>query len=178
MSPPPGYPNFIALRYISTLPDRIAPRYSRRVTASVRPALRETDYQRLARFRYALRRFLRFSEDAARRAGVSPAQYQLLLFVRSFGASPPTVADLAERLQVRHQSAVGLVDRCAHGGLVRRRRDARDGRRVRVALTPSGKRTLARLVLEHYRGLAELRAAVPRSVAFPLSPSRKETRHG
>jgi DNA-binding MarR family transcriptional regulator len=136
----------------------------------------EADYQRLARFRYALRRFLRFSEDAARRAGVSPGQYQLLLFVRGFGAKAPAVADLAERLQVRHQSAVGLVDRCAKAGLVRRSRDARDGRRVRVRLTPSGARLIARLVLEHYRGLAELRRAVPRPVAFAIPPGRRGPR--
>jgi len=143
-------------------------------------AFGESDYQQLARFRYALRRFLRFSEEAARRAGISPAQYQLLLFVRSFGRQPPTVGDLAERLQVLHQSAVGLVDRCARSGLVRRRRDAGDGRRVRVELTPPGRRTIARLVREHYLGLAELRRAVPRAIALPPSrfPHRKETRHG
>ena len=136
--------------------------------------LKETDYLRLARFRQALRRFLRFSEEAARRAGITPGQYPLLLFVRGFGKEPPTVADLADRLQVAHQSAVGLVDRCAAAGLVRRRRDPADRRRVRVELTPAGRRLLARLVREHYRGLAELRAAVPRPVAFgiPLAPRR------
>jgi DNA-binding MarR family transcriptional regulator len=138
----------------------------------------ESDYRSLARFRYALRRFLRFSEEAARRAGVSPAQYQLLLFVRSFGEEPPSVADLAERLQIRHQSAVGLIDRCARAALVRRERDAGDARKVRVRLTPSGARLLARLVLEHYRGIAELRRAVPRPVVFRIPVTRKETRHG
>ncbi|HEY1434304.1 MAG TPA: MarR family transcriptional regulator, partial [Thermoanaerobaculia bacterium] len=120
----------------------------------LRRGLREEDYRRLARFRHALRGFLRFSEKAARRAGISPAQYQLLLFVRSFGPKPPAMAELADRLQVRHQSAVGLVDRCARSGLVRRRRDAVDGRRVRVTQTAAGARLVAHLAREHYREVA------------------------
>ncbi len=132
--------------------------------------LTESDYSRLARFRYALRRFLRFSETAARNASVSPAQYQLLLFVRAFPGGWPTVADMAERLQVQHQSAVGLIDRCARAGLIRRERDKRDGRRVRLRLTSAGTRLLARLVLEHYQGLAELRKAIPRQASFQVPP--------
>jgi len=135
------------------------------------PKLRESDYQRLARFRQALRGFLRFSEDAARRAGISPAQYQLLLFVRSLGAHPPAVGDLANRLRVLHQSAVGLVDRCARAGLVRRRRDAVDRRRVRVALTAAGRRLIERLVLEHYREVGELRRAIPRADVLRIPSS-------
>ncbi len=129
--------------------------------AHSRNGLKELDYQRLARFRYALRRFLRFSEDAAREAGISPGQYQLLLFIRSFGDNPPIVAEVAEKLQVRHQSAVGLIDRCERAGLVARHPDAEDGRRVRVALTAKGTRTLSRLVSLHLRELAGFRRAVP-----------------
>jgi DNA-binding MarR family transcriptional regulator len=113
-----------------------------------RPAPREADYRALARFRYALRRFLHFSEAQARAAGISPNQYQLMLFVRGF-PDLPTIADLAERLQIEHQSAVGLVDRSSRAGLVRRRPDAEDGRRVRVALTRSGAALLGRLVAAH-----------------------------
>ena len=101
---------------------------------------------------------------------MSPSQYQLLLFVKDFPAPGPTIADLAERLQIRHQSAVGLIDRCAQGGFVRRRRDAQDNRRVRVQLTALGARLLARLVLEHYRGLADLGAAIPRPLSFRALP--------
>ena len=133
--------------------------------------MKETDYERLARFRYALRRFLRFSETAARKASLSPAQYQLLLFIRAFPGGRPSVADMAERLQVRHQSAVGLIDRCARAGLVRRERDRQDRRRVRLRLTPAGARRLARLVLEHYSGLSELRTAIPRPLSFQVPPS-------
>jgi DNA-binding MarR family transcriptional regulator len=75
-----------------------------------RPA--EERYRRLAEFRYALRRFLRSSENACRRAGVQPTQYQLLLFVQAFPGGRPAVANLADRLQIRHQSTVGLIDRC------------------------------------------------------------------
>ncbi|HEY2798815.1 MAG TPA: MarR family transcriptional regulator [Thermoanaerobaculia bacterium] len=129
--------------------------------ASARNGLKEVDYQRLARFRYALRQFLRFSEDAARDVGISPGQYQLLLFIRSFGGRAPIVAEMAEKLQVRHQSAVGLIDRCERAGLVARRADPDDGRRVRVVLTAKGRRTISRLVSLHLRELAGLRRAVP-----------------
>jgi len=132
--------------------------------------LREADYVRLARFRQALRRFLRFSENAARGAGISPAQYQLLLFVRASPRPGAVISHLAERLQVRHQSAVGLIDRCQRAGLVRREKDARDRRRAFVRLTPKGARVLARLVLEHYRVIAELRSAMPRPLSFQFPP--------
>jgi DNA-binding MarR family transcriptional regulator len=135
-----------------------------------RRRLEEADYARLARFRHALRRFLRFSETAARRAGISPAQYQLMLFIRTTPPPGAGISYLAERLQVRHQSAVGLIDRCQRAGLVRRIVDPRDRRRAFVRLTPKGARVLARLVLEHYRGVAELRAAVPRPLSFQLPP--------
>lgn len=133
--------------------------------------LGDRDYERLARFRYALRRFLRESESAARRAKLTPGQYQLLLFVRSFYPESPSVAALAERLQVRHQSAVGLIDRCAAAGLVRRRRDDEDARRVRILLTGAGDRRLAQLVRDHYSGLDELRRAMPSGSARSIRRS-------
>ena len=120
----------------------------------------EADYRRLADFRYALRRFIRFSEDAAREAGISPSQYQLLLFVRGFPNGPPTIAQLAERLQVAHHSAVGLVDRSVRAGLVERRRDADDRRRVHVGLTDRGREILVRLIRAHSPELDRLAAAL------------------
>jgi DNA-binding MarR family transcriptional regulator len=122
----------------------------------------EADYGRLARFRYALRRFLHFSEAAAREAAISPNQYQLLLFIRGFPGAP-TIADLAERLQIEHQSTVGLVDRSARAGLVRRRRDGHDRRRVRVVLTRRGSAMLARLVAAHSPEFRRLAAALSRT---------------
>jgi DNA-binding MarR family transcriptional regulator len=132
--------------------------------SSDRPAgsVRESDYVRLARFRLALRHFLRFSEAQARAARISPNQYQLMLFIRGFPGSPPTIAELAGRLQVEHQSAVGLVDRSARAGLVRRRPDRVDRRRVRVLLTARGQALLARLVRVHAREFDRLVTTVIR----------------
>jgi DNA-binding MarR family transcriptional regulator len=117
----------------------------------------DEQYRALAAWRYALRRFLRSSENAARREGVSPSQYQLMLFVRAFNAGAPTIADLAERLQIHHQSVVGLIDRSESAGLLRRLPDRRDRRRVRIALTAQGAAILRRLVIENSRTLASLR---------------------
>ena len=113
-------------------------------------AARQSDYARLARFRVALRRFLHFSEAQARSEQISPNQYQLMLFVRGFPGAP-TILELADRLQIQHQSAVGLVDRSERAGLVRRRSDREDRRRVRVELTPDGEKILSRLVAAHAR---------------------------
>jgi DNA-binding MarR family transcriptional regulator len=129
--------------------------------------LSDRDYQRLARWRAALRRFLRFSENAARRAGISPSQHQLLLFVRGFHDGDPAIGDLAECLQLRHQSAVGLVDRCQRAGLVRRRTDPNDRRRVLVELTSRAGRLLDRLTIEHLRELQILRRAFPTALGRP-----------
>jgi DNA-binding MarR family transcriptional regulator len=113
------------------------------------------DYRALAEFRYQIRRFLRFSEEAARRAGLEPAQHQLLLAVKAYDG-PPTVGELAERLQLRHHSVVGLIDRLADCGLVERCRDAGDRRQVCVRLTRKGQAILRRFSLDHR---AELRSA-------------------
>jgi len=107
--------------------------------------LAEAEYQALARFRYALRKFLRFSEEAARASGVTPLQHQLLLAVRGFGRVPPSIRDLAEQLQQRHHSVVELVDRAEEAGLVRRSADPADARRQLVRLTDLGRTTLAGL---------------------------------
>ncbi|HEX4439012.1 MAG TPA: MarR family transcriptional regulator [Thermoanaerobaculia bacterium] len=114
----------------------------------------------MARFRHALRRFLRFSEAQARGVRISPNQYQLMLFIRGFPGPPPSIADLADRLQIQHQSAVGLVDRSARAGLVRRHADTDDRRRVRVVLTERGDRILARLVAAHARQFDRLSRAL------------------
>jgi DNA-binding MarR family transcriptional regulator len=112
-------------------------------------ALADADYRALARFRFALRVFLRFSEDAARDAGVTPNQHQLLLAVRGFPDGAPSITDIAEWLQLRHHSAVELVDRAVEAGLVVRETDATDRRRQRLALTPHGATVLAQLSVAH-----------------------------
>ena len=118
----------------------------------------QADYRTLALFRQRLRRFLRFSERAAASTGLTPRQYQALLAVRGSPSGPLLVGELAAALEIRHHSAVGLVDRLEGLGLVRRHADAADRRRVLVSITARGERTLARLAAAHR---AELRAMAP-----------------
>lgn len=118
--------------------------------------MRKADYEALAAFRHALRRFLRRTEENARAAGVTPQQYQLLLAIKGQpGREWASVSDLAESLQVTHHAAVGLVDRCVRAGLVRREPDPDDRRQVRVILADQGEEVLNRL---SQRNRAELRA--------------------
>lgn len=113
------------------------------------------DYCHLLEVRSGLRRFLRWSEEQARSAGLTPAQHQLLLAVRGHPSGrPPTIGELAEHLLLLHHGAVQLVDRAAAAGLVTRTRDAADHRVVRVTLTDEGSRVLESLAARH---LDELR---------------------
>ena len=125
--------------------------------------LKTTDYQALAEFRYQIRRFLRFSEDAARQAGLEPQHHQLMLAVKGAGGnSGPRIAYLAERLQLQHHSVVELVDRLAQRGLIQKNRGADDQREVHVKLTPQGERLLKHLTLHHRE---ELRTTAPALVS-------------
>jgi DNA-binding MarR family transcriptional regulator len=111
----------------------------------------------LAQFRYELRRFLHFSECAALEAGLQPQQHQLLLQVA--GAPEPstvTIAYAAERLELKHNSAVELVDRSEREGLLERVIDAGDKRRVLLRITRKGRQILGRLADDHTRELNEL----------------------
>ena len=104
----------------------------------------------LAWFRYNLRRFLRFSEKAARACGVTPQQHQLMLGIAGFTANgKATISDLAEFLQERNNSVVGLVERAVDSGLVRRRAGRKDRRQVVVSLTPRGEEILSTLTHLH-----------------------------
>jgi DNA-binding MarR family transcriptional regulator len=126
--------------------------------------LGDGDYERILAFRDGLRRFLRWSEDEARRAGLTPAQHQLLLAVRGHRGEPPTVTELAEHLLLRHHSVVGLLDRAESAGLVRREVDAVDKRRVRVVLEARGEQALAQLTALHLDELHELATSLRRVV--------------
>jgi len=120
--------------------------------------LTDRDYQALAGFRHALRLFLRFSEQAARTAGITPAQHQLLLAVRGHaGATAPSSSDLAEALQLRLHSVVELIGRAEANDLVIRHADPDDHRRTLVALTPIGEVHLAHLSLQHRDELLRFR---------------------
>jgi DNA-binding MarR family transcriptional regulator len=120
--------------------------------------LSQADYEQLLGFRTALRRFLRWSEEEARAAGLTPAQHQLLLAVRGHpDPAGPTIGELSEYLVLRHHSVVELVDRAVAAGLARRQRDEDDNRVVRLRLSADGERAieeLARLHLEEIRRLA------------------------
>jgi len=117
------------------------------------------DYKALAEFRYQIRRFLTFSQQAARAAGIDPQQHQLLLAIRGLPEGiKPSIRTLAERLQIRHHSAVELIDRSVAHGLVQRQRDGIDRRQVTIHLTSKGERLLSELSLHHRD---ELRTAGP-----------------
>lgn len=110
----------------------------------------DAEYQALAAFRYALRQFLQFSEDVARRAGITVQQYLAMIAVRGFpGRDRVTVSELAERLRVRHHSAVGLIDRMVAQGLMVRQPGEGDRRQVFVTLTERGRELLEPLAAAH-----------------------------
>lgn len=127
------------------------------------------DLETLSRFRYQLRRFLRFSEEATRRSGVTPLQYLLLLHIGGFpGRDWATVGELAERLQAKHHGAVSLISRCEKAGWVKRSASRSDKRRVEVRLTRKGAKCLAQLARVHRTELLSLQDefAVPDLRAF------------
>jgi len=123
--------------------------------------LKITDYQALAEFRYRIRRFLRFSEKAARQAGLEPQHHQLMLVVKGAGKEAgPSIAYIAERLQLQHHSAVELVDRLVKRGLIKKSCGEADRREVQVKLTPRGERILTQLTLHHREELRTLAPAL------------------
>jgi DNA-binding MarR family transcriptional regulator len=119
-------------------------------TAEIAEPLTKQDFEALARFRFGIRRYLRFSEETVRQHGVTPQQYQLLLAIKGFpGRDWAVVRELADRLQLRHHSVVELVNRAQAQGLVHRTTDPDDARAVRVVLTDRGEHLLDRLSALH-----------------------------
>jgi DNA-binding MarR family transcriptional regulator len=119
--------------------------------------LSKAEYETLASFRYALRQFLRFSEESARAQGIEPQQHQALLAVKGFpGRDWVTISELAERLQIRHHSAVGMVDRLVAHGLLTREPAAGDRRQVHIMLTERGETVLEQLAATHKEELRRL----------------------
>jgi DNA-binding MarR family transcriptional regulator len=137
--------------------------------------LTDSDYQRLLAFRDRLRRFLRWSEQHALAAGVTPAQHQLLLAIRGHTGGAPTIGDVAHHLLLRHHSAVGLVDRAQRVGLVERHVDGGDSRVVRLQLTRLGAERLAHLAAAHLDEISRFAAvgdlSTPSSRPLPPSPA-------
>ncbi|MGN6555811.1 MAG: MarR family winged helix-turn-helix transcriptional regulator [Verrucomicrobiota bacterium] len=126
---------------------------------ATKESITKAQYELLAEFRFALRQFTRFSEEAAHDAGVTPQQHQALLAVKGFpGRDHVSVGELAQRLQLRHHSVVGLVDRLVTERLVARKASSEDRRRVEIRLTNKGERVLEKLSAAHRE---QLRRIVP-----------------
>lgn len=133
------------------------------MTANMRK-ITKAHYETLAGFRYALRRFLRFSENAVRAVGLTPQQHQALLAIKGFpGRDRITIGELADRLQILHHSAVGLADRLGAEGYIRRLADRTDRRQVWLALTERGEIVLEQLSAVHRE---QLQRAGPQLTRF------------
>ena len=117
--------------------------------------LKPEDYEALAELRYLGRKFLRFSKDFLReKAGLNPEQYEALLAIKAFPGNSLTISQLSERLQVKHHSAVNIVDRLVERKLIRRQASERDRRERHIELTAKGKTLIEEVATVHYRELS------------------------
>jgi DNA-binding MarR family transcriptional regulator len=138
-------------------------------------SLTTADYQALAELRHQIRKFLHFSEQAARRAGLEPRQHQLMLGLKGLPHGVrPSIGELAQRLLIEHHSTVELVNRLAKGGYVQRDRAGEDRRAVLVSLTRKGEKILRELSLDHR---AELRVQGP-ALTAALRRTMSKNRQG
>jgi DNA-binding MarR family transcriptional regulator len=138
---------------------------------------RGIDFAALADFRYEIRRFLNFSEQAARAGGIEPHQHQALLVIKGLPRDQkPTVGLLAERLQIRHHSAVELSDRLEAQGLIRRSRSEADRREVLLALTSRGEKLLQRLTLSHRAELRTVGPSLLRALEIAIGHEKRSRR--
>ena len=139
--------------------------------AERRFSLRTSDYARLAAFRQGLREFLRFSEEAAEREGLSTQHYQAMLILRACPeGARVTINDLARQLLIKHNSAVGLVDRLVKEGLARRSASSADRRKVELELSSRGRQVLAKLAATHRAELERIGPELKRLIAAVLRP--------
>jgi DNA-binding MarR family transcriptional regulator len=129
--------------------------------SSAATSLSQADYEALSEFRYLIRCFLEFSQNAARDIGLTPRQHQALLAIKGFpDGRPVAIGDLAKRLRIRHQTAVGLVDRLAEAGLVLRVADPGDLRRILLRLTDLADSHLAKLSAAHLDELDRIKPSL------------------
>jgi DNA-binding MarR family transcriptional regulator len=136
--------------------------------------LTKADYQALAEFRYQIRKFLHFSDQAVAEAGLERGQYQLMLSIKGMPSElRPCIRDLAQTLQIQHHSAVELINRLEAGGYVQRERSVEDRREVLLALTPKGEKVLSELALHHHE---QLQDAAPQLVAALRGVKRGKAR--
>jgi DNA-binding MarR family transcriptional regulator len=146
-----------------------------------RQLLKQSDYQRLAEFRYHLRGFLKFSEHAALQMGLSPQQHQALLAIKGTPGGHVTIGILAERLGIRHNTAVELINRLIANGLVERRQNPADRREVLIDLSSSAEKALTRLSVAHRNEVMKLAPLLRKLLApFESRPRarRRKKRRG
>ena len=130
-----------------------------------RHRLATSDYARLAAFRAAVREFLHFSEDAAAQVGLTAQHYQAMLILRASADESVTINDLARHLLIKHNSAVGLVDRLVREGLLVREASREDRRKVELRLSARGRQVLAKLAGMHRRELERIGPLLKRLIA-------------
>ncbi|MEP7351610.1 MAG: MarR family transcriptional regulator [Acidobacteriota bacterium] len=139
-------------------------------------AISPAEFRALAEFRYRIRSFLKFSELAAKSAGVEPQQHQLMLVVKAAEPNSAGIGYLAERLHLRRHSVVELVDRLEAHGLVRRSRSEDDRRNAEVRLSSKGSAILGKLTLHHHE---ELHRGIPALMeTLHLIASQQEAKRG
>ncbi|MCL4434971.1 MAG: MarR family transcriptional regulator [Actinobacteria bacterium] len=120
-------------------------------------ALTDEEFQRLLELRTSLKQYLRWNEHAAKDAGITPAQHELLIAIKGHpGQQGPSISNIAQYLLLRHHSAVGLVDRAEKAGLLIRKTDGDDRRVVRLRLSPKANRVMDKLAALHSEELARL----------------------
>jgi DNA-binding MarR family transcriptional regulator len=130
---------------------------AKRASSGAKRRPTQADYEALSQFRYLIRCFLEFSQNAARTAGLTPRHHQALLAIRGYPEGERVaIGDLAERLRIRHHTAVELVDRLSEAGLVKRVVDPDDQRRVLLGLTDLASRHLAGLSSAHLDELSRI----------------------
>lgn len=127
--------------------------------------LTSSSYRQLAEFRYRIRQFLHFSEEAARENGLEPQQHQLLLAVKGLPVGmPPTVKTISDRMCLRHHSTVELINRLADRGAIVRRHSTEDRRQVFIELTAHGEELLRRLSVLHFEELQNAGATLVEAI--------------
>ena len=149
------------------------------VPALHRRSLTLSAFRSLSEFRHQVRCFLRFSEDAARAHGIEPQQHQLLLAIKGLPRRKiPTIGELADRLQIKHHSAVDLIDRLERTGRIVREPGTKDRRQVLIRLTPEGERILRDLSEEHQVELGKVGPKLMRALGAAIKLARRPRRAG
>jgi DNA-binding MarR family transcriptional regulator len=135
------------------------------------------DYRALAEFRYQIRKFLTVGEEIARDGGLQPQQYMMLLALRGLPADKePTLLVMAERLRIRHNSAVELANRLARRNLIRRYRSRNDSRKVLIRLTDEGTELIEKLVRKRFFQLHSSQPLLVAALNQVLAHSKNRTR--